>query len=131
LQTGINVYVRERNRVNRLTDAGQALAEVVMTGYEEVSEWSEDEDIEDLLEDDRWIREKRSLKSDSKCTIGPLVLDAEHPENGTIRIEIELVNSGAKNAININELCEGNDQKYQLRWEMIFRRCGIPEEFEV
>ena len=31
LQTGVNVYVRERNRVNRLMDAGQALAEVVLT----------------------------------------------------------------------------------------------------
>ena len=30
LQTGINVYVRERNRVNRLVDAGQILAEVVI-----------------------------------------------------------------------------------------------------
>ena len=29
LQTGINVYVRERNRVNRLMDAGRVLGEVV------------------------------------------------------------------------------------------------------
>lgn len=131
LQSGANVYIRERNRVNRLTDAGQALAEVVMTGYSEVSDWSEDDKLEDLLEDDRWIREKRALKSDSKCTIGPIVLDDEHPENGTIKVEVELVNSGEKNAINVNELYQGGDKNYRLRWEMIFRQCGIPEEYEV
>ena len=130
-QTGINVYIRERNRVNRLTDAGQALAEVVMTGFSSVAEWSDDENIEDLLEEDRWIREKRALKSDSKCTIGPLALDAEHPENGTIRVEIELVNAGEKNAININELYQGGDQNYRLRWEMILRSHGVPEDYEV
>ena len=54
LQTGINVYVRERNRVNRLMDAGQVLGEVVLLGYEDAKEWSADEDEEELLEDDRW-----------------------------------------------------------------------------
>lgn len=131
LQTGVNVYVRERNRVNRLTDAGQALAEVVMTGYSDVQDWSEDDDIDELLEDDRWIREKRALKSDSKCTIGPIVLDPDNPGNGTIKIEIELVNAGEKNAINVNELYEGGDQNYRLRWEMIMRSHGVPEDFEV
>ena len=131
LQSGANVYMRERNRVNRLTDAGQALAEVVMTGYTEVSDWADGENFDNLLEEDRWIREKRALKSDSKCTIGPIVLDDEHPENGTIRIEIEMVNSGDKNAINVNELYQGGDKNYQLRWEMILRQCGIPEDFEV
>ena len=52
-QSGVNVYVRERNRVNRLIDAGQALAEVVLTGYAEAPDWTEDQDIEKLLEDDR------------------------------------------------------------------------------
>jgi hypothetical protein len=39
LQTGINVYVRERNRVSRLMDAGRTLGEVVLLGYEEAQEW--------------------------------------------------------------------------------------------
>ena len=43
LQTGINVYVRERNRVNRLMDAGRVLGEVVLLGYEDAKEWSEGE----------------------------------------------------------------------------------------
>lgn len=131
LQTGVNVYVRERNRVNRLMDAGQALAEVVLTGYSEARDWSEDDDIEELLKDDRWIREKRALKSDSKCTIGPILLDPDNPGNGTIRVEIELVNAGEKNAINVNDLYEGGDQNFRLRWEMIMRSHGVPEDFEV
>ncbi len=131
LQTGVNVYVRERNRVNRLMDAGQALAEVVLTGYSEARDWSEDDDIEELLKDDRWIREKRALKSDSKCTIGPILLDPDNPGNGTIKVEIELVNAGEKNAINVNDLYEGGDQNFRLRWEMIMRSHGVPEDFEV
>ena len=58
IQTGINVYVRERNRVNRLVDAGRILAEVVISDYSSVSEWSEDEDAEQLFEDDRWYKVK-------------------------------------------------------------------------
>lgn len=131
LQTGVNVYVRERNRVNRLMDAGQALAEVVLIGYSEARDWSEDDDIEELLKDDRWIREKRALKSDSKCTIGPILLDPDNPGNGTIKVEIELVNAGERNAINVNDLYEGGDQNFRLRWEMIMRSHGVPEDFEV
>lgn len=131
LQTSVNVYVRERNRVNRLVDAGQALAEVVLSDYSEVADWSEDEDIEALLEDDRWILEKRNLKTDSRCRIGPIVLDEEQPENGVVTVDIELANAGAVGAININELYEGGDAQYRLRWEMIFRQLGIPEDYEV
>ncbi len=137
LQSGINVYVRERNRVNRLIDAGQALGEVVLTGYSEVSAYSEDEDLEALLEEDRWILEKRALKTDSKCRIGPILLDEARGDDGelvnpcTVSVEIELVNAGEKNAINVNELYSGGDQNYRLRWEMIFRSHGIPEDYEV
>ena len=48
-QTGINVYVRERNRVNRLVDAGCILAEVVIADYANAPEWSESEDVEKML----------------------------------------------------------------------------------
>ena len=137
MQSGVNVFVRERNRVNRLMDAGQAIAEVVMTGFSEAAEWSEGEDLDSLLEDDRWVLEKRSLKSDSKCTIGPILLDESRDENGDLRnpslvtVEIQLVNAGRENAINVNELYNGGDSNYRLRWEMIFRSNGIPEDFEV
>ena len=59
-QGGVNVYVRERNRVMRLIEAGQAIAEIVMCKYSEVEEWSEDQDTEKLLEGKEFgIAEKR------------------------------------------------------------------------
>ena len=137
LQTGVNVYVRERNRVNRLVDAGQVLAEVVIAGFSEAKDWSPDEDINELLEDDRWTLEKRALKSDSKCTIGPILVDDRRDKDGnlvnpsTVTIDIELVNAGEKNAINVNELYSSGDQNYRIRWEMILTSHGIPEDFEI
>lgn len=137
LQTGVNVYVRERNRVNRLVDAGQVLAEVVIAGYSSAIEWSQDENIDELLEDDRWALEKRALKSDSKCTIGPILVDDRRDKDGnlvnpsTVTVEIELVNAGERNAINVNELYQGGDQNYRIRWEMLLTSHGIPEDYEV
>ena len=137
LQTGINVYVRERNRVNRLVEAGQVLAEVVIAGYSEATEWSKDEDISELLEDDRWALEKRALKNDSKCKIGPILVDDRRDRDGnlvnpsTVTVDIELVNAGEQNAINVNELYEGGDQNYRIRWEMLLTSHGIPDDFEI
>jgi hypothetical protein len=136
-QGGINVYVRERNRVSRLIEPGRMLAEVVISGYADAKEWSPDESLDDLLEEDRWALEKRALKYDSKCTIGPILIDDRAGDDGlplnpsTVRVEIELVNAGEKNAINVNELYEGGDKNYRLRWEMILTNAGIPDDYEV
>jgi hypothetical protein len=127
-QGGINLYVRERNRVNRLIESGRILGEVVLSGYQEVADWTDGENHEDLFEEDRWYREKRSLKTNSDCTIGPILLDEENPESGTVTVEITEVNAGASNGINVNELYSGGDKNYALRWQMILRSCGVPEE---
>ncbi len=128
-QSGINLYVLSRNRVDRFVDAGRILAEVVLTSYSDAPDWTEDQDTAKLLEDDRWIVEKQELKSASKCTIGPIVLDPENPEGGTVKVEISAVNSGDKGIIDINELCKaGDDTKYMERWWMLFRSHNIPEE---
>ncbi len=131
-QSGINIYVRERNRVLRLVDAGQAIAEIVMTKYSEVSEWSEDQDTELLLEDDRWYLEKQQLKTSGSCTIGPILLDETRDEDGyyvnpmTVTIEIGSAND---DKINVNHLWKGGgDGSYMERWWMIFKDHGIPEE---
>ena len=126
LQTGINVYVRERNRVNRLVEAGQILAEVVIADYANATEWSENEDTEKLLEDDRWFREKRQLKEGRPCTIGPILVDEENPESGTVKVGIRIVRG-----LNINQLTPNGDKNYRLRWEMLLKSHGIPEDFEV
>lgn len=139
IQSGVNIYVRERNRVNRLIDSGKVLAEVVLLGFKNVSEWTEDEDSQKIVdEDDRWLLIKRELKNSSKCTIGPILLDERKNENGdyvnpsTVKVEIELVNGTEKNAININELYSGcGDDNYRVRWEMILMNHGIDPELEV
>lgn len=126
LQTGINVYMRERNRVSRLVDAGRILAEVVLSDYANVSEWSEDEDADKLFEDDRWYKEKRDLKSGRPCVIGPILVDEENPESGTVKVEMRITRG-----LNINEMTPDGDQNWRLRWEMLLKSHGIPEDYEV
>ena len=126
LQTGINVYMRERNRVSRLVDAGRILAEVVLSDYANVSEWSEDEDADKLFEDDRWYKEKRDLKNGRPCVIGPILVDEENPESGTVKVEMRITRG-----LNINELTPDSDQNWRLRWEMLLKSHGIPEDYEV
>lgn len=126
LQSGVNVFVRERNRVNRLVDAGQVLAEIIITGFSSVSDWSEDQDTQKLLEDDRWYLEKQDLKSGRPCVVGPILIDAENPESGTVKVEISI-----DRKINVNELYQGGGSNYRVRWEMILTSHGIPEDYEV
>jgi len=130
-QSGINIYVQRRNRVTHLLDAGKILAELILTGYEEVAEWNEDQDEAEMLEEDAWFKEKQSLKSSSKCTIGPVCLDEDDPENSLVTVEIEAANSGSKGIININSLYKDGDPKYNERWWMILRSHNIPEELDV
>lgn len=132
-QGAINIYVRERNRIMRVIDAGQAIGEIVMLKYSEVADWSEDQDNEKLLDDDRWVLFKQDLKQSGRCKIGPLLLDDERDKDGefintsTVTIEIESANENGK--ININSLyAGGGDANYQERWWMIFRDHNIPEE---
>ena len=131
LTAGVNVYVRERFRVNRLVDAGQALAEVILADFTSAPDWREDEDPVELDEEDRWYLFKRQLKDDSKCKIGPVLLDESNPESGTVTIEIRLSNAGSDHALNVNELYQNGDQNFRLRWEMLLSSHGLPEDFEV
>ena len=133
LQTSVNLYMRERIRVAHLTDAGIAIAESVILNFPEVQDAVDDEreeDLEKLLEDDRWIIEKRELKRGSKTTIGPIVVDKENPSAGTVTIEIESIgggdNGGAK--ININTLHKEGHPRYAELWEGILSWAGVPED---
>ena len=55
LQTRINLYLRERVTVDHLTDAGQAIVEVILTDYQNVSDPGDSESVfDDMIEDDRW-----------------------------------------------------------------------------
>ena len=127
-QTGINIYVRERNRVNRLIEAGKAIGEIVITSYESVADWTEDEDEKEMLEEDRWYKFKQDLKEGRPCVIGPVLLDEEDPDSGTVTVEIEVANAGG---FNINRLYQGGESDYLLIWQMVLRASGIDEELEV
>lgn len=138
LQGGVNFYVRERSRVDRLVDSGKAIAELVLVNYQDVSEWESGEDTEKIIrEDDRWLREKRALKTESRCTIGPILLDERRNPDysfvnpATVKVEIEVDGGGSGGAININDLYEGgSDKNYRLRWQMMLWSHGIDPELE-
>ena len=129
-QAGVNVYLRERNRVKRLIEPGRMIGEIILLGFADAKEWTKDDDEKELDEADRFYREKRALKFDKNCTIGPILLDEDDEDSGTVTVEIELANSG-EGGININELYSGGDQNYAKRWQMILINAGVDEELEV
>ena len=135
LQTGVNLYMRERVHVNHLTDAGLQLAEVILLNFSQVSDPPDgqtDVDAAKELEEDRWINEKRELKMFNHVTIGPIVLDETNPESGHVQIEVTMLGGGDQGGtkINVNTLWSGGNQHYKEWWEGIFLWAGIPEEFE-
>ncbi len=130
-QSGINLYVLSRNRVKRFVNAGKILGEIVMLGYKDAPDFSESEVEEDLLDEDRWVFQKRDLKESGKCTIGPIVLDKDHPEYGYVQVELSTANSEGAGYININNMYkDGGDSRYMERFWMIFRAHNIPEELD-
>lgn len=133
LQGGINIYVQGKNRVKRLLDAGRILGEVVMLGYNDskIVQESADEtdaDRKDFLEEDRWYVEKRSLKFGKQCTIGPILLDEEDPDSGTVKVVVALDSSDKTTGINVNTLWKEGDANFEDRWRIILDRCGVPRD---
>ena len=133
-QAGIDIYVRERNRVSRLIDSGRMLGEVVLLGYKDAPEpeiKSGVPDWDDAFEEDRWVIEKYGLKTDHKCTIGPIRLD--EPEDGeddaepaTVTVELKFESAAPK--IDLNSL---TDEKGFEVFKTILRDSGIDDELEV
>ncbi len=149
LQSAANVYMRERVHMDHLIDAGRVLAEMVIANHQKVTDYSEDEDLDELLEDDRWILEKRQLKqTGSSATIGPIVVDEkikgregyhsgpvdtstdELVGRGTVTVEIESVGGGEGGGpkFNINNLYPKGNPHYAEIWENILYWAGVPEE---
>ncbi len=147
LQAAVNVYVRERAQLDNLIDAGKVLGEMIIANHQNVPDYSEDENLEELLEDDRWIMEKRQLKqSGATVTIGPIIVDEKMPEDfvgkddaaveeelsgrGTVTVVIESVGGGEGGGpkFNINNLQPDGDPHYAELWENILYWVGIPED---
>ena len=127
LQGGINVYVQNKNRVKRLVESGRILGEAVLVGYTDAKQWSEDEDEKVLLEEDRWYKEKQSLKYKSKCSVGPILLDEEDKDSGTVEVEISVSEHEGKGGLNINTLYS-QDANWMTRWQIILDQLGISRE---
>ncbi|MBR4652835.1 MAG: general secretion pathway protein GspK [Kiritimatiellae bacterium] len=133
LQTRINLYLRERVHVDHLTDAGIAIAEVILLDYQNVTvpteggnETTTESDIEEKLEDDRWYLEKVALKDNRECDTGAIPVDALDRENGTVTVKIKPIES----KWNINRLYAGGDANYDKIWEAILVASGIPQDEE-
>lgn len=135
-QAGIDVYVRERNRVSRLIESGRILGETVLLGYKDAPDpeiKSGAPDWDDAFEEDRWVIEKYALKNDHTCTIGPIVLDEQKPdEDGGVEdaptLTVELKFESATSKIDINSL---TDEKGFEIFKTILRNSGIDDELEV
>ena len=134
-QAGIDVYVRERNRVSRLVESGRVLGEVVLLGYKDAPDpeiKSGTPDWDDAFEDDRWVIEKYNLTTDHKCTIGPIVLDEseskEEDDADAPTVTVELKFESATSKIDINSL---TDEKGFEIFKTILRNSGVDDELEV
>ena len=127
LQTRINLYLRERVTVDHLTDAGLAIAEVILTDYQNVSEAASENDYNEMLEDDRWYAEKLMLKAQGgkEVTTGAVPVDALNPDGGTVTVTIRPIES----KFNLNNLYAGGDANFGELWMRILSVCGIPKEY--
>ena len=136
LQTRINLYLQERVRVDHLTDAGIAIAEVIMLDYQNVSVPSSNSnggssttasqsEVDEYLEKDRWYWEKVDLKDNRECSTGAVPVDALNPEGGTVTVKIKPIES----QWNINNLYPQGDANYAKIWEAILAASGVPEEY--
>lgn len=127
LQTRINLYLRERVAVDHLTEAGLAIAEVILTDYQNVPDAGDQSTYEKALEDDRWYEEKLSLKSQGgrEVTTGAVPVDALNLDGGTVTVTIRPIES----KFNINNLYAGGDEHFGELWMRILAVSGIPEDY--
>lgn len=138
MQTRINLYLQERVKVDHLTDAGLAIAEVILLDYENVQVPSSQDggskgggttasesDVEEYLEKDRWYWEKVDLKDNRECSTGAVPVDALNPDGGTVTVKIKPIES----KWNINNLYPQGDSNYAKIWEAVLAASGVPEDY--
>ena len=136
LQTRINLYLQERVRVDHLTDAGIAIAEVILLDYQNVTvpstsnngsggSGASQSEIEEFVEKDRWYWEKVDLKDNRECSTGAVPVDALNPDGGTVTVKIKPIES----KWNINNLYPQGDANFAKIWEAVLAVSGVPEEY--
>lgn len=127
LQTRINIYLRERVAVDHLTDAGLAIAEVILTDFQNASEVTSENDLVEKSEYDRWYEQKLALKSQGgkEVSTGAVPVDALNPDGGTVTVTIRPIES----KFNINNLYAGGDPNFGDLWMNVLAVSGIPKDY--
>ena len=133
LQTRVNLYLQERVKVDHLTDAGIAIAEVIMLDYQNVQvpsssnggNGASESQVDEFIDKDRWYWEKVDLKDNRECSTGAVPIDPLNPEGGTVTVKIKPIES----QWNINNLYPQGDANYAKIWEAILAASDVPEEY--
>ncbi|MBQ9431321.1 MAG: general secretion pathway protein GspK [Kiritimatiellae bacterium] len=119
LEGKLNLYVRERRRVDYMTQSGIAIAEMLLLNYKNASSSSESEE-----ESDQWLEYKLNLQRGS-TTVSKYAIEQDHPENGTVTVEITSAEAN-KWPINMLTSSDGSDQI----WENVLNVIGVPMEYQ-
>ncbi|MFO7937079.1 MAG: type II secretion system protein GspK [Kiritimatiellia bacterium] len=107
----ISTYIRQRRRVDYLTQSGVAIAEMLLEKKNNVSSASGADEKED-----RWKQPALCIKRGESAVV-------EEPiEEGVVRVEI--IPEEAR--WNVNLLV---GSRYDEVWERIFEKAGIPQEY--
>jgi hypothetical protein len=128
LQSVVNRHTTQREYVNSLTEAGRVVAEVILLDYKNVSDAPEEQTLEEMEEEfqeDRWIVEKRALKSTSQVETGAIAVDEKNPDGGAFTVRIV----AKETKLNINTLWSGGNPNWLEIWENILATCGVPEDY--
>ena len=107
----ISTYVRQRRRVDYLTQSGVAIAEMLLEKKNSVSSGSSADDKED-----RWKQPALRIKRGQNAVIEETI------EDGVVRVEV--IPEEAR--WNVNLLV---GSQYDEVWEQIFENAGIPQEY--
>ena len=107
----ISTYMRQRRRVDYLTQSGVAIAEMLLEKKNSVSGASSADDQED-----RWKQPALRIKRGQNAVV------EEEIEEGVVRVEI--IPEEAR--WNVNLLV---GSQYDAVWEQIFENAGIPQEY--
>ena len=111
LEGRISTYVRQRRRVDYLTQSGVAIAEMLLLEYPNASTASAADEKED-----RWKEGKLRIKRGQTAVVDE--------EIGDGAVHVEIIPEPAR--WNINKLV---GTEYDAVWEQIFESAGIPQEY--
>ncbi len=111
LEGRISTYMRQRRRVDYLTQSGVAIAEMLLEKQQNVSSSSSSDD-----EEDRWKEPALRIKRGQTAVVDEPIGDGV--------VHVEIIPEPAR--WNINVLV-GKD--YDEVWDSIFKASGLPEEY--